>query len=175
MASTSSTVELPGLLGSGLSWNSSEDSTQQLAELIIIDVRKPCPGPFYSQVPLCPSLYEGWLRTTPSPVSWEWSPSKPESWLPQGHVPFSADCLHPGTKTHAPCVKGDWLHSAVSRAAWRDELEVSLWESSSLGKLISSPGPSRRKGSRALEKDKGVRGSQGGEKDKSFFFYTALS
>ena len=29
--------------------------------------------------------------------------------------------------------------------------------------LIRSPGPSRRKGSRALEKEKGVPGSQGGE------------
>ena len=113
VASTSSMVELPCLLGNGLSWHGSEDSTQQLAELIIIDARKPCPGPFYSQEPLCPSLCEGWLRTTPSPFSWEWSPSKQESRLPQGHVPFSADCLHPGTKTHAPCVKGDWLHSCT--------------------------------------------------------------
>ena len=30
--------------------------------------------------------------------------------------------------------------------------------------LIRGPGPSRRKGSRALEKEKGVPGSQGGEK-----------
>ena len=59
----------------------------------------------------------------------------------------------------------------VFRAAWRDELEVSLWESSSLVRLIRSPGPSRRKGSRALEKEKGVQGSQGGEKDKSFFLH----
>jgi len=35
-----------------------------------------------------------------------------------------------------------------------------------LGRLIRNPGPSRRKGSRALQEEKGVWGSQGGEKDK---------
>ena len=35
-----------------------------------------------------------------------------------------------------------------------------------LGRLIRSPGPSRRKESRALEEEKGIWGSQGGEKDK---------
>ena len=39
-----------------------------------------------------------------------------------------------------------------------------------LGRQIRNPGPSRRKGSRALEEEKGVWGSQGGEKDKPFFF-----
>ena len=48
------------------------------------------------------------------------------------------------------------------------------WESQFLSRLMKSPGPLRRKGSRALEKEKGVRGSQGGEKDKRFI-YTALS
>ena len=47
------------------------------------------------------------------------------------------------------------------------------WESSSLGRLIRSPGPLRRRESRAFEKEKGVWGSQG-EKDK-LFSYIALS
>ena len=39
------------------------------------------------------------------------------------------------------------------------------------GARIRSPGtPRRRKGSGALKKEKGVQGSQGGEKDKHFFF-----
>ena len=47
-----------------------------------------------------------------------------------------------------------------------------LWESQFLGRLIRSPVSSRRrKGSRALEKEKGVGVSQGGEKDKHFFLY----
>ena len=45
-------------------------------------------------------------------------------------------------------------------------------ESQFLGRLIRSPVSSRRrKGSRALEKEKGVGVSQGGEKDKHFFLY----
>ena len=44
----------------------------------------------------------------------------------------------------------------------------SYWESQFLGRLIRSPGFPRRKGSGALEKEKGVWGSQG-EKDKRSF------
>ena len=45
------------------------------------------------------------------------------------------------------------------------------WESQFLGRLIRSPeSPRRKKGSRALKEEVGVWGSQGGEKDKFFFF-----
>ena len=66
----------------------------------------------------------------------------------------------------------------LSPAAWRtaqNSLLVnysSYWESQFLGRLIRSPGsPRRRKKSRVPEKEKGVRGSQGGKKDKLFFFF----
>ena len=47
-----------------------------------------------------------------------------------------------------------------------------FWESQFLGRLIRSPGSlRRRKGSRALKREKGVRVSQGREKDKHFFLH----
>ena len=44
-----------------------------------------------------------------------------------------------------------------------------VFERVNLGRLIRNQRPSRRKGSRAFQEEKGARGSQGGEKDKFFF------
>ena len=65
------------------------------------------------------------------------------------------------------------LHSPLR--PWSREMWFWVWESQLLARLIRSPRtPRKRKGSGALKKEKGVQGSQGGEKDKHFFFYIAL-
>ena len=70
---------------------------------------------------------------------------------------------------------GNWI---VTDCSWTEEdfwgvMEILGWESLFLGRLIRSPGsPRRRKGSGALQKEKGVWGIKG--KRTNIFFFTLL-
>ena len=85
-----------------------------------------------------------WVYQTTLPVSWETC-----MWLKKQQLQLDME---------------QWTGSKLGKE----------WESQFLSRLIKSPGPLRRKGSRPLEKEKGVPGSQGGKKDKRLI-YTALS